>query len=123
MLGGCAVKTKEEAATFTRLLVRPMKPVRVGDWIEEPPCIDLTGYEKRFGRPCPRVEVDAENKDLVTLFGLAVREDLRALGAEFFRDSHAHLPPEQRARALRRYVRALQDDQVVEALYPSRKES
>lgn len=121
MLGGCQVDTEKQAREFSRLDERAEDPVRVGEFLELPPCVgevDLEWYRREHNRPCPRVELRVENADALILFWLSVREDSRQMWGQFFEAACGHLSADERATMVRRVLATLNDETVWELLYP-----
>lgn len=63
MSGGVRVRSKEEALDYSAVFVGRAKPIRVGTFLREGPCMtvpeleDPRMYWREAGRPCPRVEL------------------------------------------------------------------
>jgi hypothetical protein len=121
ILGGCTVETEAQAWEYTLVAEREEDPVQVGEDLELPPCVgeaDLAYFREKHGRPCPRVELRAENVDALSLFRISVREDARPLAAPLFEALCGSLPAEERAAVLQRVLNTLNDETVSELLYP-----
>jgi hypothetical protein len=121
ILGGCEVETEAQAREFSRLDERAEDPVRVGEFLELPPCVgevDLEWFRREHDRPCPRVELRVENADALSLFRVSVREDARPLAAPLFEALCGGLPADERARTIHRVLSTLNDETVSELLYP-----
>lgn len=126
VMGGTTVETDEEAEELSALPRLKVKGqvVRAGEFIELPHCLkdddELAKYPARFGRPCPRVELEPENGEAMTLLSMSIREDIRHFAQPYFDAAHGNAPVDTRRRLLVRVTRTLTDRAVTDALYPQK---
>ncbi len=122
MLGGTTIENQAEADELTALPRLRIKGVvvRVGDVVSLPHCLSsdaaLATFAKERGRPCPRVELAAENDDAMNVFSLSARADARHLVDPYLSTCTASRA--RRRALLLRVARTLMDREVTEALYP-----
>ena len=92
--------------------------------MELPPCVNraLLSVWTSKGRPCPRVELDADNAEPLELFRLLIREDARGMAPLYVETAWGEMPPHRRLLLLRRTLRALSDEEVSAVLYPKAEE-
>jgi hypothetical protein len=119
MLGGCEVKTEEEARLYSQM-PHIMRPVRVGEFLKEPPCVPPDYLEKKcrqeWGQECPRTALDPENIPALDVLSLQVNPRTRPLGARFLRT--LELSPEDEGLLIHRVAYALNDPTLNEAAGP-----
>lgn len=71
-----------------------------------------------IGRPCPRVEIDPENVEAMSLMGWLIHDDLKPLAPEYARALLAGRPADDRARLLSRVASALRSKELSDRLHP-----
>ena len=104
-------------------------PLRVGDFVELPPCVETTrssppwpelaAFAEEHGRPCPRVDLHPANYDAATLFWMALAEEGRPLFGPFLRTCTRGASWFAREGLLRRVWSAIQDPAIRRALWPT----
>ena len=117
--GGTVVEDEKEREAYRKALKRD--DIEVGDELyEEPPCkvteAMLETCEKE-GRPCPRVELSAENGLPAQLFWMSQSETSRNLMGPILDG----LPPSERSTVAQRVASAIHDPKVQRALEFSRE--
>jgi len=88
---------------------------------QDEPCVPrahLALIERKLGRPCPRVDVDAENAPALPLFSSLFAEHLRPLAPALWGELAETIAPEERLPFLLRLVRAASSDAVIARMYP-----
>lgn len=71
-----------------------------------------------LGRPCPRVDIDPENVEAMSLMGWMIHDDLKPLAQEYARALLAGRPADERARLLSRVASALRSKELSARLHP-----
>ena len=116
------VENEEQRQALAALDEQTLKarPAEVGDLVELPPCVPvemLPAFEAK-GRPCPRVELEADNVEPLELFQILINESARPTAETFMSASWGELGQDRRLALLRRTLRALRDPDVTALLYP-----
>lgn len=112
MTGGHDVGSEAEAEAYSSLLDRP---VAVGEHVEEAPCVPehtLAKLQEELGRPCPRVELEPENRPALNLVGLSLQPHLQHLFDSMCEATCADLTPEEQRAFLMRVATALDSEAV-----------
>ena len=88
---------------------------------DEDPCQPkgtLAEIERRYGRPCPRVELDPQNAEVSELVSYVISESLRPLAPMAFEATFGRRRRVARRVALRRLQGAIGHPDVTAALNP-----
>lgn len=86
-----------------------------------PPCLpehDLARYVVRYGRPCPRVELEAANEEPAEIFGMLAREETRGLVRDWMEYNLGAFTLEEQAAILNRALFAIHDPEISRLLRP-----
>lgn len=86
-----------------------------------PPCLpehDLARYAVSYGRPCPRVDLDAANEEPAEIFGMIAREETRGLVRDWMDYNLGDFAVEERAAILNRALFAIHDPAISRLLRP-----
>ena len=132
MLEGTTVQTDEEAAELNdiprvRLAIADgrQKPFAPGAFAMLPHCLKddaaLEKFARDNGRPCPRVVLDPDNYEALTLLTMSIRPEVRPFAQPYFEATHAGADAETRRNLLMRVTCTLTDKRVTEALYQKEK--
>lgn len=129
--GGTIVATLAEAEAlseipYVRIAIaeRRMPAIQVGDAVSLRPCENKPGdyaplvkehAEGKRDWPCPLVELRTENAEAADLFYLATNEETRGYAGIYAESLLADYPEDERARIMRRALRALGDGRILEA--------
>lgn len=121
-MGGVEIKSEKQARRFLRL--HDVDEVKVGTTLTLPPCEPdaiLAVISEKYGRPCPRVELDPENGPAASLASLTLSSHLNPLVAPLYEAATVDFTADQRISMIHRIVAALQDDRIIDLLEAQRE--
>lgn len=122
--GGFPIRNEKQARRFLRL--HDVDEVKVGTVLTLPTCEPepvLALIREKYGRPCPRVELDVENGPAASLASLVISSHLSPLIDPLYEAATVDLTAEQRLALVYRVIHALQDSRVVDLLQAQREKA